>query len=319
MANELTLLEAAKLSDVSRKSGVIQLYAEAYQPMQVAPVISTGGKASYGWSIEDSLAHTSGGKRNVNADYTASSGRVKPYETDMKIYGGKLDIDRYIKKHFTESVKFQEENQIRSYAREFTVDAFEGAGGTSLRGFRDWFSDPAYSGQQVSAGSTASGDLLTTPKVDELISKVDRIDGQTFFYCRDVVARRLRYISKGQQSNEQHMYYTKDEFGKWSWMYDGIPIVVLKDGKGTDLLSVTEIDGAGSQSNTCSLYLITWAPEMAAFVSSDNTVQGVPVPNFFAMNDGTQSEYEVLEWYVSMVPHRPRCAGRVRYIKNSVS
>lgn len=312
----MTLLESAKQMEPSRRRGIIQIYAENSQPMMVAPVVNTEGKASYTWSIEDALAHTSGGKRNLNADFTASQGRVKPYEADLKIYGGKIQVDRYIKFHSPASMNFQESSQIRSHAREFTVDVFEGAGGTSLRGHRHWMlNDAAYSGQQVNAGTTASGDLLTTTMVDELESKVDLIPGRSFYYCRDIVARRLRYISKGQQSNEQRMYYTKDEFGSWAWRYDGIPIVVLKDGKGTDLLSTAEIDGAATNSDTCSLYLITWGEEMAALISSQNG----STPDVVIEGDGTNYTYERLEWYVNMVPHRPRCMGRIRYIKNAVS
>jgi hypothetical protein len=272
---------------------------------------------NYTWKIEDDLSWTgSTGKRNINADFTASEANVKPYETNVKIYGGKIQVDRFIQYHSPASVAFQEASQVRSYARELTIDLFEGSGGTALRGIRHWLlNDSAYSSQQVSAGADASGTLLTTSKVDELESLVDVIPGQSFFYCRDVVARRLRYISKGQQSNEQRMYYGKNEFGMWSWMYDGIPIVVLKDGKGTDLLSVTEIDGAADQSDTCSLYLVTWGEEMASMITSNST----SAPDVTMQNDGSNYNYERMEWYVGSVPHRPRCVGRVRYIKNAVA
>lgn len=310
----LTLLESAKLMEPSRKRGIIQTYAEAYQPMTVAPVINTGGKANYVWSIEDDLAHTSTGKRNLNADFTASEGNVKPYELDMKIYGGKIQVDRYIKKHSPESMAFQEASQVRSHAYEFTKDIFEGDGGTSVRGFRHWMLyDGAYTGQEVSAGATASGVLIDTTMMDELESHVDKIPGRTFIYCRDVVARRLRYISKGQQSNEPHMTYTMNEFGSWAWAYDGIPIITMVDGKGTDILSVTEIDGAASNSDTCSLYLVTWGEEMASLVSSNGGN-----PDVITEGAGTNYIYETLEWYVNMVPHRPRCVARLKHIKNAV-
>jgi hypothetical protein len=312
----LTLLESAKLMEPSRKRGVIQTYAEAYQPMTVAPVINTGGKANYVWSIEDDLAHTTTGKRNLNADFTASEGNIKPYELDMKIYGGKIQVDRYIQKHSPESMAFQESSQIRSHAYEFSIDLFEGAGGTSVRGFRHWMlNDSAYSGQEVSAGSTASGVLLATTKVDELLSHVDILPGSTYFYTTDVVMRRLRYLSRGSQSTEAHITYSKNEFGMWSWAYDGIPVVVLKDGKGTDLLSSAEIDGATSASDTCSLYLVTWGEEMASLVTSNSA----NIPEILEQNDGTNYVYERLEWYVNMVPHRPRCIGRVKHIKAAVS
>lgn len=318
----ITLLEAGKLMEASRKAGVVQTYAEAYQPMQVAPVINTEGKASYKWTVEDDLAHTTGGKRNVNADFTASQGDVKPYESDVKIYGGKIQVDEYIVDHSPASVTFQEKSQIRSYAKEFTVDLFEGAGGTSLRGWRHWLlNDAAFSGQQIDASAAANGAVLTSVMIDELISHVNR-GPSTYFYCSDIVARRLRYISKGQQTNEQRMVYSKDEFGMWSWKYDEIPIIVLKDGKNNDLLSTTEVDGSEDENETtCSLYLINWGEESASLFSSNPTIgaNGVPLPKLTVQNDGSNYQYERLTWYVGNVPHTIRDIGRIRYIKNSIT
>ena len=318
----ITLLEAGKLMEPSRKAGVIQTYAEAYQPMRVAPIINTEGKASYSWSVEDDLArNTAASVRNVNADYTASQGDIKPYESDVKIYGGKIQVDDYIVDHSPASVTFQEQSQIRSHAKALTVDIFEGDGGTHLRGWRNWLlNDAAFSGQDIAAGTTASGDLLTTPMVDELEGRVDRGPNLTF-YCREIVARRLRVISKGQATGEQRMTYEKNEFGMWAEMYDGIPIVILQDGKGTDLLSVTEIDGASTNSDTCSLYLINWGIEAAALFSSSPVIgaNGVPLPKLKVQNDGSNYQYERLEWYIGNVPHTIRSIGRIKHIKNATS
>ena len=316
----MTLLEAGKLMEPSRKAGVVQTYAEAYQPMQVAPVINTEGKANYSWIVEDDLAHTSG-KRNVNADFTASEGNVKPYESEVKIYGGKIQVDEYIVDHSPASVQYQEQSQIRSFARDFTKDLFEGEGGTSLRGWRHWIlNDSAFSGQDITAGATANGVALTSAMVDELISKVDR-GPSTYFYCTDMVARRLRVISKGQATNEQRVAYTKDQFGQWAWAYDEIPIVVLKDGKNADLLSTTERDGADANDTTCSLYLINWGVEAASLFSSNATIgaNGVPVPKLTVQNDGSNYMYERLTWYVGNVPHTVKSIGRIKHIKNALS
>ena len=318
----ITLLEAGKLMEPSRKAGVVQTYAEAYQPMQVAPVINTEGKASYSWSVEDDLAYnTSASVRNVNRDFTASQGDTKPYESDVKIYGGKIQMDEFIADHSPASVTFQEQNQVRAHAKALTVDIFEGEGATHLRGWRHWLlNDPAFSGQDISMGATASGVLLDTEKVDELEGRVDRGPNLTF-YCREIVTRRLRTISKGQATGEQRMNYVKNEFGMWAEMYDGIPIITLQDGKGTDLLSGTEIDGDDSNSDTCSLYLINWGPEAAALFSSNPTIgaNGVPLPKLTVQNDGSNYRYERLTWYVGSVPHTIRSIGRIKHIKNATS
>jgi len=316
---DLTLLEAAKQMEPSRMRGIIQLYADAYQPMQVAPVINTGGKAAYQWTIEDELAHSSGGKRNVGSDFTASYGKVKPYESDCKIYGGKISADRYIKHHSPASVAFQESSQVRSHAREFAVDVFEASGGTSLRGINHWVSnDSAYTGQVVSAGATENGVLPTTTMLDELMSKVD-IGPNTFFYMPDVGVRRYQYIGKGQQSNEPAVRFAPDQFGVWQNTYNGVPIINLKDGKGTDLLSTTELDSTSANSSTYNIYLVSWGVEQASLFSSNEVMNGVPVPQIIPATDGSNLVYETLEYYVGFVPHRPRCVGVLKHCKNSVT
>ena len=319
---EVTLVEAAKLMEPSRKAGVIQTYADAYQPMQVAPVINTGGKDAYAWTVEDDLAHTSGGKRNVGSDFDATQGNVKPYESNVKIYGGKIKVDEFITDHSPASTSFQESSQIRAMAREFTVDLFEGTGGTSLRGWKDWLAnDGAFSNQTIDAGSTASGDLLTQDMMDELVEKITK--NNPYLYMNEIFMRRLKRMSRGLASGDQRLNYTADQFGNWAWSYAGIPVVVLKDGKGDDILSLTEIDGAATNSNTGSIYAVDWGMEAASLFASGAggsvAANGVPLPKLELHGDGSNYKYERMTWYVGNVPHTIRCIARIRYLLNATS
>jgi hypothetical protein len=321
---EVTLVEAAKLMEPSRKAGVIQTYAEAYHPMQVAPVINTGGKDAYAWTVEDDLA-ASTVSRNVGSDFDATQGNVKPYESNVKIYGGKIKVDEFIVDHSPASIAFQEQSQIRSMARGFTVDLIEGTGGTSLRGVKDWLdNDGAFSNQTVNAGATAGGDLLTLNMMDELVENISK--NNPHLYMREVFMRRLKAMARGLETTagySQRLNYTPDQFGTWSWSYSGIPVHVLQDGKGTDLLSITEIDGAASQSNTGSIYAIDWGMEAAALFASgaggEIGANGVPLPKLEMHGDGTNYKYERLTWYVGFVPHTIRCIARIRYLENAVA
>lgn len=317
----LTLVEAAKLMEPSRETGVVDIFASSYQPMTVAPVISTEGKSAYQWTIGSALSHTTGGKRNVGSDYTASAGRVTPYESEVKIYGGIIQVDDYIAYHSPASVRSQENLQIQSFAYELTKDIFEGDGGTSLRGFRHWMlNDPAYMGQEVSAGATASGVLMTLDKVDEMIEHVDRTPA-TYLYTNEIGARYLKKLSRGNATDQQRIEYGKDEFGMWSWKYDGIPVVVIRDGAGANILSTTEIDGATSASDTYSMYCVAWGTESAALFSSGPLLGpgGVPVPKVELQSAGTNYKYERFEWYAGLAPKKPRSIARLKHIKNTMS
>lgn len=312
MDSAITLLEAAKLLKPSYITGVLEIYASAYHPMTVAPVKNA---FLYHWTLEESLAHTSGGKRNVNADFTATMGTAAPYESQCKIYGGKIQVDDYIKDNMPESMEFQQMNQIKSLAREFTVDLFQGTGGTSFRGIQDWISnDIAYQGQLVNAAT--GGALLTETMLDELASKMTIISGRTFIYCNDIVFRRLKNVSRTTST----MQYIPDQFGYFSNTWNGIPIVVLQDGKNAQLLSETEADGAGN-SDTTSLYMVTYGEEMFCLHSSNPDIapNGVPLPKFKIQNDGSNYTYERMDWYVNTIPHVPKCIGRLYHINCAVS
>lgn len=312
MDSVMTLLEASKLLKPSYQTGVIEIYASAYHPMTQMPVKNA---FLYHWTLEESLAHTSGGKRNVNADYTATQGTVAPYESQPKIYGGKVQVDDYIRDNMPESMQFQLANQIRSLAREFTVDMFEGTGGTSLRGIQDWISnDVAYAGQVVNAGT--GGALLTEVMLDELASMMTIIDGRTFIYCNDVVSRRLKNVCRTTST----MQYSPDQFGYFSYRWNGIPIVTLMDGKNAALLSQVENDGNGNL-DTTSLYMVTYGDELFAAHSSNPDVapNGVPVPKFKVQNDGSNYTYERMDWYVNTIPHTPKCIGRLNHINCAVA
>lgn len=313
-----TLLEASNLMEPSRKAGVVNIYANESKIAKVAPVIDTGGKQSYNWTQEDDLAYTTGGSRNVGADFDATQGTTAPFESPVKIYGGKIKVDEFIIDHSPASIKNQEMSQIRSFARRFDVDIFEGAGGTALRGVKDWVANQTqYSGQVMNASDTTNA-APTMDMMDELVEKVDRTD-MTVLYMNEYPWRILKGVARGLASTSQRINYGPTEFGKWVPMYDGIPIVVMRDGSGANMLSVTE--AAVDETNSTSIYLVAWGMESASLFSSNGTIapNGVPVPKLTKENDGTNFKYERLTWYVGFVPHKPRSIAQLRYVKPAAS
>ena len=318
MADQVhTLLEASKLMEPSRKTGVVDVYASNSKILMNAPVINTGGKASYQWTEEEDLAYTSGGSRNVGSDFDATQGNVAPYESPVKIYGGKIKVDEYIIDHSPASIRNQENSQIKSFSRRFDIDIFEGAGGTPLRGIKDWVTNQTqYQGQLMDASSTTQSDL-TMDLMDEFVEMIDRTD-MTYIYMNQYPWRKLKALARGLASTSQRINYGPTEFGKFTPMYDGIPIVVMRDGAGNDMLSKTESDAAGT-ANTTSVYAAAWGLESAALFSSNSMVapNGVPVPKLTVENDGTNFKYERMTWYVGFVPHKPRCVARLRYVTSA--
>ena len=312
----ISLLEAARGMAPSRERGIIEIYASENPILSTAPVLESG--ATHLWKVEDRLPYTTSanGTRAVNADFTASQGATKAYEGKVKIYGGKIQVDRYIQHNYSASVVNDEMLQIKAMSRQLFIDIFEGAGGQYLRGIADWTtSDAAYTGQVVDAGASTTPVALTLDAIDELLSKVNRIPGKTVLYMNDTPYRTLQKICRGNVSTGPNVVYGAGEIGRFDGMYDGVPIVVTKDGKGDNLLSITELDKSGGSSNSQSIYAVTWSEEMATLFSSNSST----IPQILAKADGSNYNYEVLEWFVGFAPQAPRSVARMKYVKNATA
>lgn len=325
---EYTLVEAAKAEPESQKTGYIGIYAEAYQVNFVAPVLSSD--RTFPWDVEDDLPYTgSTGSRSIGSDFDATQANFKPYASDVKPYGGKIKVDEYIVDNMPKSMPRQEASQVRAFARKQFVDTFQGAGGADLRGARDWFGGdvasngriiaPGFENQEVAAGTTASGDLLTLDMLDDTIARVDIRYGSTMIYCNDIITRRIMKLNRGNDSNGFNVNYRPDEIGRFDGLYAGIPIVTCRDGKNADLLSTTEYDNTTNQ-NTLSLYVVTWGPEHACYFSTNPTgIAGVPLPIVTEQNDGSNYMYKRFKFYLGFAPQQPRCIARLRKLKNAVA
>lgn len=329
--SNLTLVEAAKLEPESAATGYIGIYANSYQTNYIAPVLSSG--RTFAWNVEDDLPYTgSTGSRAIDADFDTSTADFKPYESEVKLYGGKIKCDEYFRDLMPDSVARQESTQVKAFARKQFIDTFEGTGTNDLRGIRDWLGKdestrptasltPGYENQVVNAGSTASGDLLTIDMMDQILSLVDVIPGQTAIYCNDILTRRFMKLSRGMTDGTTYnLQFDPNEFGRFDGIYRGIPIVTAKDGKNANLLSVTEYDVTSVQA-TLSLYIVTWGPEHAAYFSPNPAgVAGVPLPQVTGpLSDGTNYTFKRFKHYVGFVPQVPRCVVRLRGIKNAVA
>ena len=109
----LTLVEAAKAEAPSQKTGYIGIYAEAYQPNFVAPVLASD--RTFPWDVEDDLSYTgSTGSRLIDADFDATQANFKHYDSDVKAYGGKIKVDEYMVDNMPMALPRQESSQVKS-------------------------------------------------------------------------------------------------------------------------------------------------------------------------------------------------------------
>ncbi len=327
----LTMVEAARAEPATQATGYIGIYASSYQTNFVAPVQASD--RVFSWQVEDDLSYTgSTGSRAIDADFDATQANFKPYESEVKAYGGKIKVDEYIVDNMPMSIPRQEASQVRSYARKLFIDTFEGIGGADLRGVRDWLGGDSasrsaaliaagYSAQVINAGSTASGDVLTIDMMDECLSNLEIIPGQSFVYGNDILIRRLMRLCRGDTTSAAgyNIQFNPAEVGRFDYLYRGVPIVSARDGKNADLLSTTEYDATTNQ-DTLSLYFVTWGVEQCTYFSTNPAgVSGVPMPQVIDATDGSNYQYKRFKHYVGFVPQQPRSIVRLRGLKNSIS
>jgi hypothetical protein len=315
---ELTLLEAAKLEKPSYAAGLIGTYAEAYPNFAVAPIVPSD--RIYSWDVEDDLPYTgSTGSRLVGADFDSSQGNVKPYASEVKAYGGKIQVDEYIEDNLPRSVAAQEIMQLKAFARKAFIDTFEGAGGADFRGIRDWLLyDSAFSGQTIDASGSSQA-IITLDMLDELLSKMV-ITPFTQIYANPVVLRLINKLNRGNVSEGYNVVRNDAQVGVPLRTYNGIPLIPTSDGKNTNLLSTVEPDYA-TTATSCSLYCVTWGMEGAIYHSSNTTrgANGAPVPQIVRAQPGTNYNYTRFKYYLGFAPTTVRCVGRIRYLKNAMS
>lgn len=305
----MTMLEAAKTIKNPKERGIVMTYALAYHPLTAMP-IETEPTGQFRWNVDEQLPYTSGGTRAINGSWTATRANVAPFSSTAKIYGGEVKVDRYINEVNPGRVAHEKQMQIAARAYMWTKDMFEGAGGNDLRGIKDWIdNETLFANQNQDLGSSSAGYRLMTDDLDKLLSMLDVVPGRTFIYCSDNIGLRCRKLQRGNQATGDIGYLNQHQPSQWGYFsgnYAGVPIVVLKDGKGTDLLSTTDGDGSSTV-----VYGVTYGPSaFTGFQTSGPKV--IPLTNNDVYN------YFDMEWYVGIVPQSIRCIARLRYVKNSV-
>lgn len=302
----VTLLEQAKAIKDPASASIVNMFAMEYMINALLPYTSTTG-FDYPFTVFDTLPTVT--PRDFNADYTSDYGKSSNYRIAWKNYGGKLEIDKALKKGNPAGAQTQEMLQLAAIAKKWAQHSIEGAGSTELVGL-NLFLSTFWSSQLVNAGTTAGGDLLTLTMMDDMLALVDN---PTAIFCSEKVNQRLTYLAR--TATNHNINFTIDQFGNQVAAYHGVPVYKMKDGDtGADILSTTEIDGAASQSNTSSVYAIRFGED--GFHGFAPGGVGMEVKS---VDPGTNYDVTRIEKNAGVVLEHKRAAARIRYVKQAVS
>jgi hypothetical protein len=247
----LTLLEAAKLNDGTELTrSVIEIFARESDLIRVLPFMSISGNAIK-YNREGSLPSV--GFRAVNQAYATSSGTLDPVTDALAIFGGDIDVDKFIVDTMGgEQRTVQRAMKIKAMAAAFALKFIKGDT-TSAREEFDGL-QRRVTGNQVVHNSTASGGAaLSLIKLDEAL---DACVGATHIVASRATRRRFTQAARNP-SIAGNINMTTDEFGKPVVQYAGLPIVCPYDtARGSEILTFTEAYNGGGTATGTSMYVL---------------------------------------------------------------
>lgn len=316
MAGEVTLLEQAKLITNPQSQKIVNVFALEY--VVNALMTYTGGVAGffYPWAVADVLPTVA--PRDFNADFTGDMGHSSNYALPWKNYGGKLTIDEALEKGNPTGAMRQQLMQLQAIAKQWANHIFKGTGGTQVYGI-DLFLSNFFTSQVVNGSSTtAHGDLLTMDLMDTAFNKLTK-GPNTAIFCTQKVRDRLSYLARTNAAGQQNIFWAPDTFGNKVMTYNGVPVYcMIDDLTGTDILPPTEADGAASNNDTSSLYIVNFGDDdVHAFSPDPGDIMQIKYSS--AEQNGTQNNITRILKNAGVVVEKPRSAVRIKFLKDSVT
>ena len=167
----VSLLDTAKNMAPSREKAAILTYATtshvlAHLPLEAQP---TGVKK---WKLVNDIAYTTSAAayRNIGSEYTATKTPTSNFAANVKIAGGRVQLDRVLKKLSPENISIERRGQIAANARRITIDIFEGSGGSAIWGIDNWINvSTVFANQSMDMGTASTGGLITEDGLDEFL------------------------------------------------------------------------------------------------------------------------------------------------------
>lgn len=300
----LTLPEAAKLETDSLKKGVIETFGEFSPVLEDLPFIEVKGN-SFKYSKEASLPSVE--FRAVNSAYTESAGTFDQETESLVIFGGVVDVDRYIQQtrgSVNDQVAIQTRMKVKSLSLAFTRTFFEGDSGVDPNSFDGLAKRLAGTGQEITADDGGgNGDDLSLNYVDQLIDAV--WGGPDVIYMSRYNRRKLTTLALSTSILEVHL----DDFGKQVTHYDGIPVkIVGKDENNVEILGNDET--TGTDNFTSSIFAIKYGAD--EFVSGI-TNGGIQVEDL-GLIPSPPVYRTLVEFYVGIALFHPEAAARLKGI-----
>ncbi len=302
----LTILEASKLIENPLRTSIIETVAAANPVLEVLPFLDIEGTA-HQFLREGTLPSV--GFRSINEGFAESTGTNIPVIEPLTLFGGDLDIDKFL-------LKANERNRISVKANQIDMKTKA----ASLTWLKHWFDgDKTADAEQFNGlnarlatlsaqviNATTGGATLTLNMVDDLI---DAVKGQAnVIFLNKKMQRKITRLAQSTAT----VTIGVDALGRRMFEYGGVRLAVVEDdAQNNAILGFDEDDGSGNL-DTTSLY--------ACRIGLDS-LYGVQLAPLEVRDLGELESKPVervrLEWYMSFAHADPKSAARLVHVNNA--
>lgn len=280
--------------------------------MTFADVASpVGGGNGYTYAYTRLITQPTADFRSVNSEYTPSEVTKQRYTADLKIFGGSFEIDRIIANTggIVDEMTLQMQQKIKAAGALFNDTVINGNSSTDADAFDGL--DVALTGSDTEWNDTTI-DLSTAAAIEAngdafllmLHKCLGKLDGQpSAFLCNADMKATLEYLAKYQGRYQE----SKDDFGNYYSMYNGIPIVDV----GAKAGSNTEVIANGADGS--SLYIVRLGLDGFHAISRANApIIDTWMPDFSTAGAVKKGEVEMV---AACALKATKAAGVIRKIK----
>lgn len=180
------------------------------------------------------------GFRAINSEYEAQEAKTTQFTSNLKVFGGKFQVDRVIQNHVkgvTDQITFQLQQKIQATKALFADTFVNGDSAVDAKAFDGI--DKAVTGSSTEVSPAAAIDLSTSANItangaafmDQLDNMLALLDGTPSLI---LVNRKLQAVINGIARRSGYFSTSDvDAFGKPVTKYSGIPIIPVGDKPGT--------------------------------------------------------------------------------------
>lgn len=314
----VTLLESAVTEAIDPRAQVIvQMFTQESQVMKQMPFKEIEGRYyDYG---RDVALPAGPYTRAVNQIWAPAEGVLAPYREHLKIYGGQVQIDKYISttdRNGNRSEKrIQTRLKIQALMNEFDRTIIEGSELANPNEISGWRARCVQTNQVIL--NATGGGALTLRNVHNVLDAVKGSNADKHLYMNPTV--RLKFWDLISAANGSYrITVEQSKFGDFMIeKYAGATINVMRtEGTGDTILGFDEDPGDGTADCT-SIYCVRYSEEDGVCGIYNHGGQGQPI-----MVDETErvsgQPYDILlfEGYYGQVVTQPRALARLQGITN---